>query len=257
MTRDLRLAVWAVAAACAMTACKSGDGGAGPELSYVGAWEGTTSQARQVQFYVEDDGVHLVALGFTIPGTSCTTNVAVFLSREAPDTSFQIDGADLAVNTSGSSGVLDFEGSFTSATAASGTLRVTSTACGGVIDLTWTASKASTPETGFTDTWTGNLQSSALSPTSGTIDIAQNGASLTGTFSMTNGATGTFTGAVSGNLGTFTITETTPGCAGSFAGHAVRRDEGLGAGPILFVGYSGSDCLGAHNRAGGFLTPAP
>jgi hypothetical protein len=250
--RHARLAM--VIAPAILAACKS-DGGTGLQASYLGAWEGMTTQGHAVQFHVENDGIHIAAIRFTINGATCTTTVTVYLTREPPDGPFQVSGTDLAINTAGSSGVVALTGSFSAATTASGMLHATSIPCDGAIDVPWSATKASAAGSGFTGTWTGDLSSTAISPTPATIIIGQSGATLAGVFSMTNGATGTFSGTVSGNLGTFTITETTPGCAGTFTGHALKRDDG--AGPRLFVGYSGSDCLGAHQRGGGILMPAP
>lgn len=236
-------------------ACKSDGGTTTPTVSYTGAWEGTTSQGHVLQFYVEDDGIHITAFRFTIDGAACSTSSTVYLTREPPDGPYAVTGADLAISTAGSSGVAQVNGSFSSATAASGTLHATSIPCNGAVDATWTAAKVTAAGTGFAGSWSGTLSSTQISPTTATINLTQNGATIGGAFGMANGATGTFAGTVSGNLGTFTITETTSGCAGSFAGHALRRDDG--SGPRLFIGYSGNDCLGAHNRGGGVLTTGP
>jgi hypothetical protein len=222
----------------------------GPAATRVGGWEGTTSQGKVLRFYVEQQGVPLIAVGFEVVGTSCTEGVVAFLSREAPDAPFAVTGDALTVATSGSSGTITLNGTFTSATAASGTLVVTSTRCGGSINATWTATKASGPAADLTGTWTGSYSTSLISNSSIVLTITQTGPTLSGTYVSPNGGMGSISGVVSGKVGTFRLNQTTAGCIGHFDGHAA-----LNEGPeFLFFSYAGSDCLGTHAHAGGTVS---
>jgi len=65
-----------------------------------------------------------------------------------------------------------------------------------------------------------------------------------------DGAMGTFVGTVSGRTATFTLTQTTPGCSGTFSGHAVVMPSP----ELLVYYYSGTDCLGTHTNGNGSAT---
>lgn len=192
----------------------------------------------------------MAVVGFRVVGSSCTDDVDVFLAREEADTEFPITDDELSIQTGGSSGTITLAGSFTSASQASGTLTVNATLCSGVINETWTAAKATGVEADFTGTWAGTYSSSLVPPTSITFTMSQSGKNMTGSFVSTNGGVGTISGTVSGRFAAFRITQTTQGCPGTYDGHAVVME---GPPSYMFFAYTGSDCLGSHTDAGGFV----
>ena len=255
----IRIGVPAAIAACAaaslLAACSKGSEGlAGPTTpDYVGAWEGTTSQGKPVQFWLESDGAHLVTFADSIRGTTCTHRMVYVFAAEPPDTAIALTGGALSMVRSISSGTVNLSGTF-GASAASGSLMRTSTTCNGADTLTWTASKVTAPLANVTGTWDGTFSSSLVSSTAGTFVLAQSGATVSGTWNFANGGVGTISGTVVGNMGKVSIVETTPGCTGTFAGRASLHTS---PSPVLFIGWAGSDCLGTHHHAGGFATPSP
>ncbi|MEA3245514.1 MAG: hypothetical protein U9Q74_05100 [Gemmatimonadota bacterium] len=135
----------------------------------------------------------------------------------------------------------------TTAGTATGTINVVNTQCNGTLNATWTASKAGGPEVALSGTWNGTFASSLVSRTSGTLVLSQNGANVTGTYTLPNGARGNLTGTVSGRTMTFTLSQTTVGCTGTFAGHGVLMPSP----ELLVYFYTGSDCLGSHTQGNG------
>jgi hypothetical protein len=244
----------ACVAASLLVACSKGsEGPAGPTTpNYVGAWEGTTSQGKPVQFWLESDGAHLVTFADSIRGTVCTSRGTYYFVADAPDTAIALVGSAFSMVRSGSAGVISMSGTF-GATSASGSLLRTSISCNGADTVTWTAAKVTAPFGSVTGTWNGTFSSSVVSSTTGTFVLAQSGAAVSGTWSFANGGVGTISGTVAGNMGKVSIVETTVGCAGTFSGHASLHTNPAG----LYIGWAGSDCLGSHHHAGGFATPAP
>jgi hypothetical protein len=106
---------------------------------YNGTWSGTTEQQRPLSFEVEDGEVTLVTIDVRVQGTSCTATITggVKITPGAPvlDDSFVWSVTD----PSGSSTTLS--GTFSSLTAASGTLKVTSQNCNGTLETNWSATK--------------------------------------------------------------------------------------------------------------------
>lgn len=233
----------------AVAGCGGGDGGTGPGVSYVGGWTGTTSQGLLLNFYVEQNGIPLVVVHFTLTGTSCNQNLISFLSREGTEIPFAVTGTTLTAQSSGSGGSIDITGTFdATGTTASGTLVVNSTSCGGTTNATWTATKAAGPGVNLTGNWTGTSQSSVASQTDITFQLAQSGQTVSGTYSTTAGGDGTVSGSVSGTLFRFTLTQTTPGCTGSFTGHGIVIPTPT---EFLQFNFAGNDCLGTHANGGG------
>lgn len=107
--------------------------------AYDGTWSGTTEQERPLSFEVENNQVTLVTVDVTVQGTMCTTTITggvkITPGASITDNSFVWSHAD----PWGSSTTLS--GTFSSSTAASGTLKVTSQTCNGTAEITWSATK--------------------------------------------------------------------------------------------------------------------
>lgn len=251
--RPIIPAAWVAVPLVALALAGCGGGGDGgpstPSISYAGAWGGTTSQGKTFQFYVEPEGIRLIAVGYDVAGTACTSNVVAFLPRETPDTAFAISGTTLSALSASATRTITIAGSFSSDSTASGTLAVDHATCNGSISVTWTATRSTAPAVDLDGTWDGSFASELVAPTDITMILSQTGASLSGTWSAANGATGTATGTISGTMGTFTLTETTPNCSGTFRGHAAVL---TGTTYLMFFSFSGSDCLG-NARGSGFV----
>ena len=99
--------------------------------------------------------------------------------------------------------------------------------------------------------WLGRYQSNLINEAPVYAEIVQTGTTLSGTYRDDTGRTGTLAGVISGTAATLTITETTPGCTGSFTGIGTLGSV-AGLESIDFV-FTGSDCLGAHTGGTGLL----
>lgn len=101
----------------------------------------------------------------------------------------------------------------------------------------------------LTGTWVGTLYSSLVpGGTSVVIYLVQKGNSASGTYSTGTGASGTIAGTLSGTTVTFTLTQTTPTCLGSFSG------TGIVTGNQISLTYTGHDCWGTHTNGHGLVT---
>jgi hypothetical protein len=241
---------WASVFVAALFAAACGKDSTGPASSFAGGWEGQSSQGYPLAFYVSDQGLPLIAVEYRLVGTTCTEQPSVWFAREPPDTAYAVAADAFSASMSGTVGTITVTGSFTPATQASGTIAVNSTRCGGTLNATWTATKATAATANLAGTWTGTYRTSLVATTAITFSITQNGSALSGTYVSANGGAGTATGTVSGKVGTFTLTQTTSGCTGSFAGHAAFH----AAPDLLYLAWSGNDCLGSHTRAGGLVS---
>ncbi len=246
-----RWAVRCVAAALVVlaAACSSKDS-TGPGSSYTGGWEGTTAAGGVLRFYVEPSGIPAIVVGLHIAGNLCTDSGAFALHREAPDTMYTVTGTALSVSVPSSYLSLALTGTFTSATQASGTVTFVSTHCDGSLTTTWSATKASAPAKNITGTWTGSYSTSLTGTATMTLTLVQSGASVTGTYTSTNGGEGSVSGTITGKVGTFRLVQTTPGCAGTFTGHAAAAWESATL-QVMSLGWTGTDCLGTHTHARG------
>ena len=112
---------------------------------YVGNWFGTTSQSRPISFAIDGTGMTSLATGFRIgePET-CVLDGSMDIDLVPPE---QVSGNQISFTDSG--GIIDtvFQGTFSSSSAASGELTVTSTPftapCDGLsATITWTANKS-------------------------------------------------------------------------------------------------------------------
>ena len=223
------------------------DGGNEPARPFDGAWSGTTSQARPFHFLVEKNAVVAALFGFSVVGTACTDDVTLFIFREPPDTPYPVSGAAFSFNTSGSRGTIAVIAELQENGAANGSLDVNAIVCNGSLPASWTASRTSTAGVNLTGTWSGALESSLVAQTDVTLTLSQSGTSLTGSYSTVDGLGGTISGTVRGRFATFTLSQTEPGCSGTFKGHAVV----LPSPEMLAFAYTGSDCLGSHTGGAG------
>ena len=103
----------------------------------VGSWSGQTSQNRAVAFTVTSAGITEATINYRVVGDFCTATIettvggaAVSIENNAFQVEFSTGSADFTVS-----------GTFTSSSAANGTLVVDDFQCGGTVNATWTASK--------------------------------------------------------------------------------------------------------------------
>ena len=223
----------------------------GSNAQFAGGWTGTTSQGRDIALLVTDNGIVLALVSTSVAGTSCTTGVTTFITREPPAQPIEVANGAFSIATSGSSGSLAVAGVLAASGTASGTITVNDTKCVGSLNATWTATRASGALVNLSGTWNGTFASSLVSRVPGVFTLTQNGATLNGSFNIpSNGATGTVAGTISGRMATFTFTQTTAGCSGTFTGHGVVMSNP----EVLVYYYTGSDCLGAHTGGNGSAT---
>lgn len=253
MMRTYRAAATLAVLALALNGC--GSDSVGPNAAFVGGWMATTSQGRILRFYVEEQGIVMAAVGFTVDGTLCDEDLVVFISREdASDDPFLISDRDFTIQTSGAGGTITVSGTVAEGDQqASGTITVNSITCNGTASATFTATRASGPDMDLSGLWFGTSQSSLTAPSVIIFDLEQTGANLTGTFSSGAGGAGTVSGSVSGKLLRFTLRQTTPGCTGTFTGHGVMIDAPV----FVRFQFTGSDCLGTHENGSGTADQTP
>lgn len=227
----------------------------GPNAAFAGGWMATTSQGRILRFYVEERGIVMAAVGFTVDGTLCDEDLIVFISREdASDEPFLISDRDFTIQTSGSGGTITVSGTVADGDqTASGTIAVNSLTCNGTTNATFTATRASGPDMDLSGIWFGTSQSSLTASSVIVFDLEQTGAGVTGTWSSGAGGSGTISGTVSGKLLRFTLRQTTPGCTGTFTGHGVMIDAPV----FVRFQFTGTDCLGTHENGIGTADQTP
>ena len=126
-------------------------------------------------------------------------------------------------------------------------LVTTLTACGG------DGGDDSTPSVNATGTWHGSYNSSISGAHTMTLNLQQNSASVTGTYSSSAGAHGSVSGSVSGDTARVTITITTPDCSGRFSGTGIIATPQSGPDTMSFS-YSGSSTCGGQESGMGNLT---
>ncbi|MFA7227734.1 MAG: hypothetical protein WC061_01765 [Melioribacteraceae bacterium] len=101
----------------------------------------------------------------------------------------------------------------------------------------------------YSGTWAGTITSNMIStPAPISITIFHTNNSITGSYEVITGASGTVAGSVNKNAITFTLTQTTQGCTGSFSG------QGTFNGTSMIFTYSGNDCWGTHSNGNGNVT---
>lgn len=230
-----------------VTACSKKKDATGPRASFNGGWSGTTSQARPFHFLVTEQGIVLSMIGYRVQGTACTTDLISVVSREPPNQPFAVtpDG-DFTILSSSSARTYTASGTMFAEGDADGTLNVTAITCNGVSNDTWTATKATGAGVNLSGNWSGTFYTSLVPTATATYTLTQTGTALSGTVTLPNGARFTISGTVSGRMITFTATETTTGCSGSFSGHGTV----LPSPEFMVLYFTGNDCQGAHT--GGF-----
>lgn len=242
-----RTALATLLAALAVASCTKKKDATGPAASFTGGWSGTTSQAKPFHFLVTDQGIVLSMIGFRVQGTACTDDGTSFVVREPPNQPVAVSSdGDFTILSSGSGGTYTARGTLFADGDADGTLDVTAITCNGMLNATWTARRASGAEVNLAGTWSGTFYTSLVPTTTATYTLTQSGSALTGAVTVASGGSFSFSGTVSGRMITFTATETTTGCTGSFSGHGTVM---LSPEQMRFY-FTGSDCLGAHT--GGF-----
>lgn len=199
--------------------------------------------------HVEDAGVALIMIGYSVPGAGCPQGRVSFIPFESPTPPLAINSGAFTYSSSGTSGSRTVTGTVTAAGSANGTLTINDTQCNGNLNATWTATKASGASINLTGTWSATFRSSLVPQANGTLTLVQSGATLSGTYTVpSTGAGGTVSGTVSGQTARFTLTQTgPPGCTGLFTGHAVL----MVSPELLLFYYAGSDCLGVHTLGNG------
>lgn len=227
-----------------------------PPSLHTGGWTGTTSQNKAFAMFVEDAGIALIMIGYGFNMTGCSTGIIGFSPFELPTLPLSIANGSFTTTTSGGSRTIG--GTLTAAGTANGTLTVNDAQCG-VINSTWTATKASSATMNLGGTWVGSFRSSLAAQTAGTLSLLQAGNTLSGTYSVpSSGAGGTVSGTVLGQTARFILTQTEPvGCPGTFTGHAAVIPASGAAPAVLFFFYSGADCLGVHTSGTGIGTKQP
>jgi len=107
--------------------------------NYDGTWTGTTAQERPLSFKVEEGRVTLVTLDVRIPGTACTATISGGI-QVSPGATVS-NGAFVWSYSDPWGASATLSGSFSSLTAASGTLAATSQNCNGSVVINWSAVK--------------------------------------------------------------------------------------------------------------------
>jgi hypothetical protein len=218
--------------------------------SIVGGWGGTTSQGRLFHMLVTSAGIPIFMVGTSVTGTLCTNTVTSYFARTGSDAPHPISNNAFSVSSTGTSGTLAMAGTLNTNGTASGTVTVNDTRCNGTLNGTWNATRATGADVNLTGTWNGTFASNLVSRITGSITLSQTGTALTGTYSIPNGAVGTVSGTVQGRMANMTLTQTTPGCPGTFLGYAAVMPTP----ETITYFYAGTDCLGAHTGGNGAAT---
>lgn len=236
-----RTTVAALLALLALAGCKKKDA-TGPGASFTGGWSGTTSQAKPFYLLVDNNGIVLSMIGYRVQGSVCTDDIVSFVSKEPPSQPTAITDGDFTIISSNSARTYTASGTLGTDGNASGILNVTAVTCIGSTVATWTARRATGPEVTLTGTWSGSFYTSLVPTSTATYTLVQNGSAVTGTVAIANGGSFNFSGTVSGRMITFTATETTTGCSGSFNGHGTVMPSP----EFMLFYFTGSDCRGSH-----------
>ncbi len=106
--------------------------------AFNGKWSGTTQQARPLSFDVEEGYVTLVTLDVRVLGTVCASTITGGV-KKTPGA--LISDSSFTWSHTGTNDSVTLTGTFSSPTAASGKLTVTSNTCHGTVELDWSAAK--------------------------------------------------------------------------------------------------------------------
>lgn len=124
----------------ALAGCK--DSTSPAAIDPVGSWSGSTSQGRALSFTITAQGLSSASLDWHLAGTACSYDATATLNSSNPmpvsRPSFTATyplmgsfGADFTIT-----------GTFTSSTAAHGTLVIVDGQCSGTLNATWNATKS-------------------------------------------------------------------------------------------------------------------
>lgn len=225
----------------------------GPSTPYAGGWSGTTSQGQPIRFLVEENTVTVILARWVVDGATCTRSGETLYALLGSDVPRVIANKTFSYTQVGTDVDFDLNGSFSTETAASGTITVTSAVCDGLSDITWSATRTKSPAVNVSGTWDGRLQSNVDNDTPIVLLFVQSGAELQGTIQRQAG-NGTIEGELVERLLSFTVTQTAPECSGTFRVRgAVLRTEPTSTLPpadSIAFGYSGNDCAGSHRGTG-------
>jgi len=117
------------------------------QANYSGSWSGTTSQGRTISFTIVDNAITQFSFGFQVSGSGVTSSGTITINYSSPQS---ISGNTFTIN--GTTTLVywptpiympyTFNGTFSSPTAASGTMTFTlSGGASGSSSGTWTANK--------------------------------------------------------------------------------------------------------------------
>lgn len=128
-----------LALALSAGACGSDDDPLGP-ADLTGAWSGSTSQNRVIEFDISAQGFVRGSFTFVLNGARCSVPRTIEI---VGGTAVPIQNGEFTVPPTqiGPNAFLSAEGHFTSSTAANGTLTIEDGDCPSNITSTWTATK--------------------------------------------------------------------------------------------------------------------
>lgn len=142
------LAALAFAALAGFAACDSED----PTVAtsdVIGAWTGTTSQQRPLEFSVTSAGVATGVFAYQMSGQCNFTVTHELISAGQPIAVSRGEfttGQTQIGNSASGPAFITISGEFTSSTTARGAFLIQHAPCGDTLSLSWTATKNGTPD---------------------------------------------------------------------------------------------------------------
>lgn len=214
------------------------------QFDFSGSWTGTwasqvVSAGGQFSASITQSGNSLSGIA-RLSGSLCSIDFT--LSGSVSGNTFQVTlsaGGQNRVTVSGTVSGNSLSGNYS-------TLN-TGTQCDGDRGTIQATITSGSPN--LSGTWSGTYSTSLVSPTQVVLTLQQSGQTLTGQVLAANGFTATLQGVVRAfDDIQFTLTNTVPGCPGSFSGQAVL------SGNTLTFTFAGQDCLGVHTNGRGTVT---
>jgi hypothetical protein len=244
--------VYALFLLAILTSCGDGDGGGSSTPAAVnatGIWYGPYSSSV---FGAQNMMLNLVRNGDGLTGTyssstgatgsvsgsvsGTTANFTITLTTPGCGGSFEATGI-IDIQPEPNTMSLQYSGSST---------------CGGNESGTGNLTKQAPVPIDATGTWNGPYNSTVSGAQTMTLNIQQNIAVITGTYSSSTGATGSILGSVSDNTASFTIILNTQDCSGSFVGTGII--DARSNPNTMSYQYSGSSTCGGNESGTGNLT---
>lgn len=105
----------------------------GSSQSFDGDYWGTTSQGKEFELVIEDNGIRFVLVGFDIPGCESYSPMSTYHGQVEDfitGNEFSLASAELVIT-----------GTFSSSTSASGTMEIKPAICEGSVHVTWNVGK--------------------------------------------------------------------------------------------------------------------